>query len=62
MTKHRVETPDTIDNAIHLLAALQSEGWGIDHMEESVEYDTKAKSGKRIPIGIILNIGLVSPR
>ena len=62
MTKHRVETPDTLDNAMNLLIHLQSEGWGLDHMEEHVEYDVSTKHGKRIPIGIILTVGLVPPR
>ena len=62
MTKHRVETPDTLDDVVHLVCRMQSEGWGLDHLDWSVEYETIGKHGKRIPIGIILNATLVPPR
>lgn len=62
MTKHRVETPDTLDDVIRLVAHLQSEGWGLDYLEHHIEYDTKGKHGKRVPIGIILTATMVPPR
>ena len=62
MTKHRVETPDTLDDVIHLISHMQSQGWGTDRVEYSVEYDTTGKHAKRIPVGIFINVALVPPR
>jgi len=57
MTK-RMDTPDTVDTAIHFLAHLQAEGWGLAHLEQSIEYGQATKKGMNIPVGATVTIHL----
>lgn len=57
MTK-RLDSPDTVDTAIHFLAHLQAEGWGLAHLEQTIEYGQATKKGINIPVGATLTIRL----
>ena len=42
MTK-RMDKADTVDLGIHWLAKLQSEGWGIVEIHQSIDYEKLGK-------------------
>lgn len=55
MTK-RMDKADTVDLGIHWLSKLQSEGWGIVEIHQSIDYE---KVGKHeLPMWAILTIKL----
>ncbi len=61
MTK-RLDAPDTVDAAIHLLAKLQAEGWVLGNIEHAVEYGTTHKSDRKLPVAATVHIRLLPVR
>ena len=47
----RMDARDTVDAAIHHLAALQSEGWRLESLEQVVTYDKPDKKSAALPTG-----------
>lgn len=53
----RTDPEDTIDTAIHFLAKLQAEGWGLVNLEQSIDY---AKVGKhKLPYAATVTLKLI---
>jgi hypothetical protein len=57
--KHRIDAPDTLDSAIHLLAKLQSEGWCLKRLDQVVDFERLDKKAPRIPVGTTITIKLI---
>lgn len=58
MTKHRLDTPDTLDAAIRILTAAQADGWGLDSVEYSVDYGQPGSKARRIPVAATITVRL----
>jgi hypothetical protein len=59
MGKRRLDAPDTVDVATHMLHRLQAEGWAVEELEWNVEYQTLEDKGARIPVGAEVTVRLV---
>lgn len=57
--KSRIDTPDTVEMALHQLVKLQSEGWGTRRVEFEIDYGKPGKNAHRLPIGATLTIRLI---
>ena len=53
-----MDSVDTIDLAIHHLAHLQAEGWGLEEIDHIVDYSTSGDRIHPIPISTTLIIKL----
>ena len=60
--KKRMDAPDTVDLALHWLAKLQSEGWGVERVETDIDYGRASKHGIKLPISAMLTIRLSPSR
>lgn len=59
MVKRRMESPETIDVALHWLMKLQSEGWALAGIEYTIAYLPATKHSHRTPSGATLIARLV---
>lgn len=58
MAKHRIDMPDTIDPAIHLLQTLQADGWGLETLDHTIDYQAPTKTHHRIPVAATVTVHL----
>jgi len=58
----RMDTPDTVDAAIHFLAHLQSEGWGVRSIECHLEHVAIKPGGRKLPVEATLTVRLTPGR
>lgn len=57
--KHRLDSADTIDLAIHWLTKLQHEGWALQSLDHRIEYAAPGKHGRNLPYEAVLTVRLV---
>lgn len=46
----RITAPDTLDTVQHLIAQLQSEGWGLASLHHDVEYVSIPDRRRQLPV------------
>lgn len=58
MSKHRIDPPDTIDQAIRHLAGLQADGWQLDAITTDIDYQAPSDKHRAIPVETTITIRL----
>lgn len=55
---HRIDSEETIDSAIRLLAGLQADGWGLARIEHTVDYGQPSASHRALPVTATVTVTL----
>jgi hypothetical protein len=58
----RIDAPDTVDVAISSLLKWQSEGWGLECIDQKVKYHKITKKSPKLPTAVTLTIRLTPSR
>jgi hypothetical protein len=58
----RIDAPDTVDVAISSLLKWQSEGWGLEYIDQKVKYQKITKKSSKLPTAVTLTIRLTPSR
>lgn len=54
-----MDSPDTVESAVHFLMKLAAEGWGVKGVKWSIEHGKPSKNGRRLPVGATLEVRLI---
>jgi hypothetical protein len=52
----RIDPPDTVDQAVHWLIALQAEGWGMVDISQHMDYATVGKQSLPVTAQVTITL------